>query len=447
MLLERSSQYWIDESEIEDLEEFKESFTLVPKYENLEPICTLVRRGTKWGFPRNSDLSSQGCEVIDRTTLGNPLPTPVEFLGEMFDYQETAILEFMERTKRGVFDLILSAQTGAGKTVMMLKMWQLAQVPLLVIVPKSDLIEQWQERIKQFTGLEDKHIGLARQNTCTWKGKPVVIGMLHSICKDKYSEEFKNHFGMVAFDELHKLGAKTFSQAGCLFPARYRLGATATLRRPDGMSDIFYSHLGTDVIKPKKGDQPDPKIIFVKYTMSSGKLPGWARQKMQRRGLLFSMLSSNMDRLDWVAFYTKQLYDSGRQTLVLGERVAMLQNLIKMLEGGEYKIPKSHIGLYIGKTSPAKRKRIAKECRIIVATTSMLALGTDIPTLRGLVFATPLADVEQPVGRICRFSLEKFQPVVIDFLDTAHKDCYNWYRARVALYKRKEWEVVYADEQ
>lgn len=444
MLLTRSSQYWVDDSEIHNIEEFKEAFTFKPKYEDSQSVCTAMRKNGAWGFPRNSEIP-EGAVVVDETTLGVKIPKPVEFLGEMFDYQETAILAFMENTKRGKFDLILSAATGAGKTVMLIKMWTLAQVPLLVIVPKSDLIEQWRERIKKFTGLEDEDIGLARQNTCSYKGKVVVLGMLHSICKDKYSEDFKNHFGMVVFDELHKLGARTFSQAGGLFPARYRLGATATLRRPDGMSDIFYSHLGNEVVKPKKGDQPEPKIIVVKYGVSSGKIPGWARKKMQRRGLLFSLLCSNVDRTDWIAYYTNELYKTGRQILVLGERIAQLKSIISLLTSGRYGVPLKEVGLYIGKTSPKRREEIAEKCKIIVATTSMLSLGTDIPTLRGLVFATPLADAEQAIGRICRFSLETFRPVVIDMVDNRHKDCFIWSRARLSLYDRKGWEVVYAE--
>jgi len=444
MLLVRSSQYWVDDKDIQDHEEFKSNFTFSPKYEDSESVCAITRKNGKWGFPRNSEVPSDS-KIVHETVMGNPMPMKVEFLGEMFEYQETAILSFMENTKRGKFDLFLSAQTGAGKTVMLIKMWTLVQVPLLVVVPKSDLIDQWRDRIKKFTGLEDKQIGLARQNICDYKGKPVVIGMLHSICKDKYSENFKNYFGMVQFDELHKLGAKTFSKAGGLFPARYRIGATATLRRSDGMSSIFYAHLGSEVVKPKKGDQPEPKILMVKYNKSSGKIPSWATKKMQRRGLLFSLLCSNIDRTDWVAYYTNELYKTGRQVLVLGERIAQLKNIISLLTSSRYDVPNKEVGLYIGKTSNSRREKIAKECKIIVATTSMLSLGTDIPTLRGLVFATPLADVEQAVGRICRFSLEKFRPIVIDMTDHRHRDCFIWSRARLSLYDKKGWEVINAN--
>jgi type I site-specific restriction endonuclease len=72
----------------------------------------------------------------------------------------------------------------------------------------------------------------------------------------------------------------------------------------------------------------------------------------------------------------------------------------------------------------------------------MLSLGTDIPTLRGLVFATPLADVEQAIGRICRICADTQKPIVIDFVDVQYKETMGWYQGRLKFYRRKDLEVV-----
>ena len=443
MKIIKGSQYWLDESQVTDVETFKDNFTYKPKYKELQAVPTYSVRQSGdivyYGFPRNTDVSMEGCEVIDETVTNGPIEVP--FIGEMWDYQEPVILDFVDRLNKGKTDLILSADTGSGKTVMLLKMWSMLQVPALVIVPKSDLMNQWIDRIKQFTELEDEEIGIARQKVCEWKGKKIVVGMIHSLCKDHYPVAFKNHFGLVIFDELHKLGAFTFSQVGGMFPAKNRLGATATLRRSDGMAKVFYSHLGKEVIRPLKGDQPTPKIVVVKYSRSSGRIPHWANTKVKRRGVLFSALAENAERVDWVAKLAKELYATGRQTLVLGERIAQLESIIKFLTM-KYEVDKKDLGLYIGKTSPTERKRIAENCKIIMATTSMLSLGTDIPTLRGLVFATPLADVEQPIGRVCRICANTQSPIVIDLVDTFYSETKGWYQGRLKLYKRKDWEVV-----
>jgi superfamily II DNA or RNA helicase len=445
MKIIRSSQYWLEENQITDVEDFKDMFTFKPKYKELSPVPTYTVAdwdGVKYyGFPRNTDITSYGYEVVDKTITNSLIEAP--FLGEMRDYQEPVILDFADRFKKGYTDLILSAETGSGKTVMLLKMWSMLKVPALVIVPKSDLMEQWIARIKQFTGLEDSDIGIARQNVCEYENKKIVVGMIHSLCKDKYPTSFKYYFGLVIFDELHKLGAFTFSQVGGMFPAKYRLGATATLRRSDGMAKVFYSHLGTQVIKPSRGDQPVPKIVVVKYQKSSGSIPHWANTKVKRRGVLFTALAKNPERIDWIAKLTKEVYDTGRQTLVLGERILQLENIIRFLVM-QYEVKRSDIGLYIGKTTAVERKRIAEKCKIIMATTSMLSLGTDIPTLRGLVFATPLADVEQPIGRICRLCSDVQYPIVIDFVDSTYPEANRWFLGRLRFYNKKDWEVVYA---
>ena len=445
MKIIRGSQYWLKENQIPDVEAFKENFTFQPKYKDAQAVPTFTIKTsegeTYYGFPRNTEVDLSGDEVEDQTKRGDKIEVP--FIGEMWEYQEPVILDFADRVKNGVTDIILSADTGSGKTVMLLKMWSLLNVPALVIVPKSDLMEQWVDRIKKFTGLDDSDIGIARQKVCEWRDKKIVVGMIHSLCKDRYGKSFKNHFGLVIFDELHKLGAFTFSQVGGMFPARYRLGATATLRRADGLATVFYAHLGDEVIRPLKGDQPEPKILVVKYGKSSGKIPHWANSKVKRRGVLFSLLAENKERTNWIADLAKQLYDTERQTLVLGERIALLKNITSILTMNLGVDPED-IGLYIGKTTAKERERIAKECRIIMATTSMLSLGTDIPTLRGLVFATPLADVEQPVGRICRLCADTKKPIVIDFVDNGHKEAFGWFQGRLKLYRKKDWEVEFA---
>jgi superfamily II DNA or RNA helicase len=450
MRIIKSSQYWLNEDQIKDVEEFKEKFTFTPKYKDVQPVPTytvadwFINDGEveRWyGFPRNYEVDFEGVEIEDRTTIGESIDVP--FLGEMWEYQEPIILDFADRLHKGYTDLILSADTGSGKTVMLLKMWSMLKVPALVIVPKSDLMNQWVDRIKQFTGLEDSDIGIARQKVCEYKNKKIVVGMIHSLCKDKYPVSFKEHFGLVIFDELHKLGAFTFSQVGGMFPARYRLGATATLRRADGLASVFYSHLGRKVIRPLRGEQPIPKIIVVKYPKSSGKIPHWANSKVKRRGVLFSLLAKNAERVDWIANLTNDLYQTERQTLVLGERIAQLHS-IKAFLLKKYGVNEKDIGIYIGKTSANERKRIAKNCKIILATTSMMSLGTDIPTLRGLVFATPLADVEQPIGRVCRICAGTDNPIVVDFVDTQYGEAYGWFQGRLKLYGKKKWEVVYA---
>ena len=433
------SCYWVAEEEIAPYtEKFKEQLTFRPKFSELKAVPVYRHVDGKYGIPRHYPARYES--VIDNRSIGTMKMRHIEFTGELRDHQLPVLMQFYDKIGDEINDLILRADTGAGKTVMLLKMFTELQVPTLVIVPKTDLMNQWRDRIMEFTDIRKDEIGHIQQNVCDYYGAPIAVGMLHSLCKDKYSSAFKRYWGLVIFDELHKLGAFHFSKVGGMFPARYRLGATATLRRADGLAKVFYAHLGEEEIAPRESVQPVPRVIKVSYKKLSGKIPHWCKSKIQRRGSLLSLLSKNQDRNDWVAHYAKELYDSGRQTLIIGERKTQLFS-IKSILSLKYNVSKADMGIYIGETKQRERERIAEHCKIILATTSMLSLGTDIPTLRGLVFATPLSDVEQVVGRICRINDSELMPTIVDIVDVSHRECLNWAGARNGFYYRSKFEI------
>lgn len=426
---------WVPRDEIYDLEKVKGKYTFTPKYSNLEPVPAFEVNDDFFGFPRHSLI--EAARRSDGTFPGKAVS--VRFLGTLRGPQISVVEEFVESMMEGEYDLILEADSGSGKTVMLLNMWAELKCTALVVVPKTDLINQWRDKILKFTDLPSDRIGIARQGVCEYEGKSIVLGMVHSLCKDRYPQGFKDHFGLVIFDELHKLGAFYFSKVAGMFPARYRIGATATLKRSDGMEEVFLSHLGRRTIRPKKSTQPIPRIIVYSYPFTSGRIPGYLTEAIMRRGSLFTMLARNSHRTRILAQLIKQVIDSDRQTLVVSERTEHLRKLKKILQ--EFGYAESKLGLYLGRTSDKERERVSKECICILATTSMLSLGTDIPTLRGIVFATPVSYVEQPIGRICREG-ETIEPVVIDFLDIEYPEAMRWYQTRQKFYNSKRCEVV-----
>ena len=225
-----------------------------------------------------------------------------------------------------------------------------------------------------------------------------------------------------------------------MFPAKYRVGATATLKRQDGLDKVFHYHLGHNIVRPKKSEQPIPKIAVYSYTRSSGYIPNYLKEIITRRGSLLSMLARNEERTAVIAHLGNELISSGRQTLIVSERTTHLKKLRELFIH-EYKYDPSKVGLYIGSTSKKERERVATECKCILATTSMLSLGTDIPTLRGLVFGTPLSQVAQPVGRIRRLCENSSFPLVVDIVDHAYPETERWYRGRRKFYDSIGCEV------
>ena len=63
-----------------------------------------------------------------------------------------------------------------------------------------------------------------------------------------------------------------------------------------------------------------------------------------------------------------------------------------------------------------------------------MAMVVDVPNLRAVIFATPLSDVAQSVGRILRLCENVKEPVVLDIIDSDYADCIHWSRARQNYY-------------
>jgi superfamily II DNA or RNA helicase len=391
------------------------------------------------GVPRYFRLpfSMDDCDIQDYRIEGRT--AGIEFTGKLREYQVPAIEKLRQQLSSNIGGNIINAQTGSGKTVMALKALSIINRTTLIIVPKSDLMEQWTKQIIKFTNLTQDDIGYARQGVCDFQGKKVVIGMLQSLCKDRYPDSFKQYFGLLVADEVHRLSATEFSKAALLFPAKYRLGLSASLDRKDGTSVVFFLHLSANIITVKPS-QPKPDIHVFNYAGSSGKIPKYLKQSQQRRGSLISMLAANKERTRALAILTMRLSNSGRQTAVLSERKILLEEMKKLLVQ-EYNVSERLVGIYIHKTPKKEKERILKECTIILATTKMLAEGTDIPKLRAIVFATPLSDVLQPVGRIRRIDEGCKSPLVLDFVDTRYRETIRWFQNRRKWYNEQKFKL------
>jgi len=431
-----SNMLWVPQEGIKNVNDLRERLTVIPKYDNLNPIETFVEKDGYFGIPRNFMPVPEDCE--DQRVTGSE--APIEFNGILRPMQEKVIQDWLALYRQGITDYIIQLQTGSGKTVVALKIASILRVPFLVIVPRERLLGQWMDEIKKFTTIQD--VGRIQQNECDYEGKAACVGMVHSICKDKYPEDFKNHFGLVVYDEMQTLGAETFSEVAKMFPAKYRLANSATIYRQDGMHDTYFYHLGKNIVTSETKTQPNPKIFVHKYNGNSGPLPFWLDRTdaVKTRACILSNLAKNSERNKLIANFADVLMQKGLQTLVIGDRIAQLQEIENYLHRKGY----YDIGLYISKTSDKKKRWLEKNGRCILATTKMLDIGIDIDTLRGLVFATPQSEVEQVVGRVRRINPNVPEPTVIDIHDT-YEESKRWARKRMKYYEREGFEVNEVD--
>ena len=330
----------------------------------------------------------------------------------------------------GVIDCMANARTGSGKTVASLSLIRDLGTPTLVVVHTNRLKEQWigvpgeKSGMRFFFGdtFADNCVGIVQQDECDFEGKAVVVASLASLVSRKYPDELYKYFGLVIFDEVHKMGAPEMSKVMSLFNARVRLGLTATNRR-DALKAVCDLHLG----KPKIVSGQSvlrPKIFNVVYTSKMNSY--FMRFSKVARNMIITKLAEDPIRNDLL---TKIIYDRGyqrkRNVVVLSDRISQLQEIKKSLV--LLGVPEATIGLYVDKykqrvvrdgkwvmkdikVKEEEFKRITKECSIILATYGIFATGTDIPRIDFGVEATPRANQDQAIGRILRLYENKPQP-------------------------------------
>jgi superfamily II DNA or RNA helicase len=441
-----STHIFVPKTEIEDINAMRRRYTISSKYKDGPRIPYYLEDEFYFGIPRHAERLSKNManEIIDKRVLGSPID--FKFSGELWDYQEKAVNTFNDLVGKGGTGFFLCAAPGSGKTVMGIKMLERLGVTSLIIVPKSDLVKQWRERITSFSTLTDQDIGVVEGGTASYIGKKVVIGLIHSVIIDRIASlPFCNYFGAVLFDECDSsLPPKTFSSASGMFPAKYRIGMTASATRADGLHIIFEEHLAQFKISCSNTKTLEPMVLLHKFKGSSGTIPPYLKD-LSRRGVLISKLASNPVRNDLIANYANKSYNSGRPTLIISDRKSQLKSIEKLLIK-TYNIKTSEIGYFVRTLDGRDLKQFEKDktvntSKIILATYGMLSRGTDIPRLETLILATPHSDLRQTAGRIERSIEGKNQPLIIDIVDSFYPETKRSAEARMRFYKKRELRI------
>jgi superfamily II DNA or RNA helicase len=166
------------------------------------------------------------------------------------------------------------------------------------------------------------------------------------------------------------------------------------------------------------------------------------RDAKSRRGVLISELSNDLARNALIAVYVKKFMASDRRVLIFSDRIEQLKFLRDILTK-KHGIKLANIGLFTGRCKDAERQKILSESKIILATFGVMSMGVDVPDLRALVFATPLSDAAQSVGRILRLCENTKDPVVLDIVDVAYDDCVKWAANRQRYYRNVAQAKLY----
>lgn len=376
-----------------------------------------------------------GCQIIDDRDEG--VDIDIEHIIKPRTDLQTKALEYMLSNDNGIINL----DTGEGKTIISIAAISEIKKKTLILLHRSNLVEQWIERIEKFTNIRlDKDMAVLK-NTNILKSfeKSIVIATVQSLrsALEKRQNELisalkEARFGVCLSDEIHTVtGAKKFSECSLYIPSKRVFGLSATPYRYDGTSDILTYHLGP-IYKPEgESGIMDANVTIILFDFGflpkSGKYIYWAG-KFQRSRYLNLLKKSTILSQVCMGLLNK-LKD--RSVFIIAERLKFIEMLYKNFN---YDDKNTFI-------QDDKNKNLNNQ--FVFATPGKLRDGMDVPNKDTLILTSPIGNIKQACGRILRIDKNKKTPIVIDLVDIGCPDISSSLYYRLKFYKSKNWNIQF----
>jgi superfamily II DNA or RNA helicase len=403
----------------------------ISNYKTPKAICLVQDNGNgTMSLPRGLLVPVMemypGTRVIDQTVL-HPADLPESRI-TLRDYQQKAVAELTQRNQG-----ILVGMPGCGKTVITGELISRRKQQTLICVHTVTLGEQWRNRLKIHLGIESGFIGEG-----SFDIKPVTVALLQSLSK-KMDPEFVQQWGFTIFDECHHLPAKSFSEVANRFPARFRLGLTATRKRADGLTFLLDAALGSTLFTIGDRQLGNRILRPVIHVIETG-----AMSQADEYGKLLQELILEPDRNELILKHLIEEADRGHAILVLSRRVRHVCQLQMMLKARR---PDISAAVVVGQTPKDEREEILQKVgsgKIRILFSCLIGdEGLDLPILSRLLIVAPSRNLQrltQQVGRVQRTHPMKKDCAVFDFRDLHAPLAESQFRARLRFYR--QFEVV-----
>ena len=250
-----------------------------------------------------------------------------------------------------------------------------------------------------------------------------------------------NSFGLTIVDECHHISSEVFSRSLLKVVTKYTLGLSATMKRKDGLTDVFKMFLGDVVYKINRETEDNVLIKRIDYKSNDEEFEETIfdyRGNPQYSSMITKLCDYNHRSEFIIQVIKKELKEkSDQQIMILGQNKSILKYLHDAIEYRNL----ATVGYYVGGMKEADLK-ISERKKIVVATYAMAAEGLDIKSLSTLMLVTPRTDVVQAVGRILRVKHER--PLVIDIVDT-HDVFQRQWKKRFTFYKKNKYKIIQTD--
>jgi len=354
-------------------------------------------------------------------------------------YQETPCAQML-RVEQGIYE----APTGSGKTITTAFFLAAARQRALIIVDKMNLVTQWQDRIREATGYVCGTIGDGQ-----WAERDITITTRQSLWArhDQLDEQgWWSRWGAVIFDEAHGVSAETVRELLQRFPAKYRIGLSATPDREEWLTIASRSIIG-EIFHRTTEDELEAAGVLVRPKVVAVRTP-----------FEFPWKSRLDPRIQWTQLI-KALRSDPARNHAIGKKMGTLRGHAVLVDTDQvghahelrayalsYGWPDDRVFLFTGQQKTAERVEIMKLADegdiMIISTIGKEAL--DIPRLDRFLITWPTKQdtrTKQMIGRVRRMHDEKSAPEIVDFWDHKVSILNNQFTKRRGTYARAKMEL------
>ena len=417
-------------------------------YAEAKPFPIYQESEKKIYVPRCWGIKMFGYPKLLKITYGDPIN--LTFNGQMRDYQTKVLNEYLkaidfgtpDNSNKGNGTALIELWTGAGKTVLGLKIIEVLKKKTIIFVHKTFLKNQWIERIEEY--LPGARIGTIQGQIVDIENKDIVIAMIQSISMKNYHESLFDSFGLSLYDECHHMSSEVFCNCLKKCNTLYGLGLSATMERKDGLTNVFKMYLGDICYKHSKNSSQDNVLVkaidFIVEDNEYNEVERDFRGQIKYSTMVTKISNFNL-RSDFIVYIleSEMFINPDQQFIVLAHTKNLLNYLYKALCYKNF----ASVGYYIGGMKEEELKK-SESKKIILATFSMAAEALDIKSLTSLFLASPKSDIVQAVGRILR---EKHSnPLIIDLIDN-HDVFLNQFAKRRAFYNEKNYKIIRTNQE
>ena len=364
------------------------------------------------------------------------------------------------------------ASTGAGKSLVayltMLYLFQNNKKCILV-VPTIDLVSQMYSDFEEFNAPQD-FLNNIQKIGGDFKGKelskPVVISTWQSL-KNIKSEIQK--YDTLFVDELHKAKAEVLSDISKT-KIPHKIGMTGSVPGVDIDRMKIIENFGEPVTYVTAKDLIDLGIlsktkivvVYLNYPRKETKSGLKYQQEMKlikenekRKKFLYSFINKIKKKGISVCTFNTTKYGEEIYYRLANQKINRIRN--------DFEKQKEHKVFFIdGKTKAQTRKQIREYLNsdqssneVLIAQTTVIDTGTNIPKMKNLVFLEPpgksFTKIIQSIGRVMRKHQDKGDCVyvfdIVDVFDYKTENyCFRHFWERLNYYESEQHEIIESEK-